>query len=97
MKMKYILIFITSLFLNNLIFSQEVEKDSTKKTIKVYKLRAGIDLYKPIYSRFNKDFEGIELVGDLNITDRIHLAAELGSEKKLFNLNKQILLQKVII
>ena len=30
----------------------------------------------------NKDFEGIELVGDLNFTDRIHLAAELGSEKK---------------
>ena len=82
MRMKYILIFITSLFLNNLIFSQEVENDSTKKTIKIYKLRAGIDLYKPIFSRFNSNFEGIELVGDLNITDRIHLAAELGSEKK---------------
>ena len=52
MKMKYILIFITSLFLNNLIFSQEVENDSIKKTIKVYKLRAGIDLYKPILQSF---------------------------------------------
>ena len=72
-------IFITSLFLNNLIFSQEVENDSTKKTVKVYKLRAGIDLYKPILSRFNSNFEGIELISDY-IEDIIE---ELDSMDKL--------------
>ncbi len=71
------------------VFCQELKDNSIKKSNdsitnknNPIRLRAGIDLFKPIISQFNSDYQGIELVGDLNFYKNIFIAAELGSEKK---------------
>ncbi|MGB2502452.1 MAG: DUF6048 family protein [Flavobacteriaceae bacterium] len=45
-------------------------------------LRAGIDLYKPIRTQFDKEFQGLEFVGDLKVGKRLYIASEIGTEKR---------------
>jgi hypothetical protein len=47
-----------------------------------YGLRVGIDLSRPITSFFNKDYTGLEFVGDYRLSQNLYLAGELGNEKK---------------
>ena len=45
-------------------------------------LRVGVDLYKLTRGLYDKDYKGIELVGDYRLTKKYYLAAELGNENK---------------
>jgi len=52
------------------------------KEKKTYGLRFGLDLHRLIGFQFNRDFSGIELVGDLRLGKDLYVAAELGNENK---------------
>lgn len=77
MKIKYIWPFIISLLFPLLSFSQAEEK-----TPRTYALRAGIDLIKPTLTQFGEGYQGVEIVGDLKLTNRLYVATEIGSERK---------------
>ncbi|WP_418262629.1 DUF6048 family protein [Flavobacterium faecale] len=47
-----------------------------------YGLRLGVDLYKLSRGFYDKNYKGIELVGDYRLTKKYFLAAELGTENK---------------
>jgi hypothetical protein len=47
-----------------------------------YGLRLGVDLYKLTRALYDKDYKGIEFVGDYRLTKKYFLAAELGNENK---------------
>lgn len=47
-----------------------------------YGVRVGLDLYKLTRGLYDKNYKGIELVGDYRLTKKYYLAAELGSEEK---------------
>ena len=60
------LFIISSLFLSWGTVAQEKEEVKPKqerKEPRTYALRAGIDLYKPIRSQFDKEYQGLEIVG----------------------------------
>lgn len=59
---------------------QEVKKDSIKTDR--YGLRIGVDLYKLTRGLYDKDYKGIEVIGDFRLTKKYYLAAELGFEDK---------------
>ena len=83
MKIKHIWLFITSmLFVGNVMMSQDSLSIEKVRDYKVFSLRLGADLFKPIKTSFEDNFQGFEIVGDLKINRRIFIAAELGSEKK---------------
>ncbi|MDO6604890.1 DUF6048 family protein [Arenibacter palladensis] len=46
-----------------------------------YGLRVGIDLSRPLISFLNDDYQGLEIVGDYRVTNKLYVAAELGNEK----------------
>ncbi|TDW52331.1 hypothetical protein EV144_1011020 [Flavobacterium sp. 270] len=56
-------------------------KNDTVKTDR-YGLRVGVDLYKLTRGFYDKDYKGIEIVGDFRLTKKYYLAAELGFEDK---------------
>lgn len=62
---------------------QEVKNDSIPvvKTNR-YGLRVGVDLFKLTRALYDKDYKGIELVGDYRLSKKYYLAAELGNENK---------------
>ena len=47
-----------------------------------YGVRVGIDLYKLTRALYDKDYKGIEFVGDYRLTKKYFLAAEIGNENK---------------
>lgn len=47
-----------------------------------YGVRVGIDLYKLSRSIYDKDYKGLELVGDYRLDKRRYFAVELGNENK---------------
>lgn len=60
---------------------QEVLKDTVIKTDR-YGLRVGVDLYKLTRGLYDKDYKGVEFVGDWRLTKKYYIAAELGYENK---------------
>ena len=46
------------------------------------RLRAGADLFRLVKSQVDPDYQGLELVGDLQITEKLYIAAELGTEQR---------------
>ena len=86
--MKYISKFTFSIVLVLLSFSgnaQEAKsatKDSVAPKTERYGLRVGVDLFKLTRSFYEKDYRGIELVGDYRLTRKHYLAVELGNENK---------------
>lgn len=62
--------------------AQEVKKDSVAPKTERYGIRVGVDAVKLIRSFVEKDYRGLELVGDYKLTRRHYIAAELGNEKK---------------
>lgn len=77
--LKYI-INILLLFISFVATSQETKaKDTVEDVYKDrYGIRLGIDIIQPIYSLFDEDKKGIEIVADYRITKIIYAAAELG-------------------
>jgi hypothetical protein len=47
-----------------------------------YGLRIGVDLYKLTRALYDKNYKGIEFVGDYRLTKKYFLTAELGNENK---------------
>jgi len=47
-----------------------------------YGLRVGIDVFRLARGLYDKDYKGIEVVGDYRLTKKYFLAAELGNENK---------------
>jgi len=62
--------------------AQEKTKDSIVPKIDKYGLRVGIDLGKVARTFYEKEYRGLELVGDFRIKKSYYLAAELGNENK---------------
>lgn len=62
--------------------SQEKKTDTTIVTTSRYGLRIGIDLFKLSRSFYEKDYTGLEIVGDYRLTKKYFLAGELGNENK---------------
>ena len=62
---------------------QEVQTD-TIAVVKTnrYGLRVGVDLFKLTRALYDKDYKGIEFVGDYRLTKKYFLAAEIGNENK---------------
>ncbi|WP_162127863.1 DUF6048 family protein [Flavobacterium phycosphaerae] len=59
-----------------------IKKDSIAPKKERYGLRVGVDLFKLTRSFYEKDYRGLELVGDYRLTRRHYLAAEIGNEDK---------------
>jgi len=47
-----------------------------------YGVRVGVDLYKLTRGLYDKNYNGMELVGDYRLTKKYFLAAEIGNENK---------------
>lgn len=47
-----------------------------------YGVRVGVDLYKLTRALYDKNYKGIEFVGDYRLTKKYFIAAELGNENK---------------
>tara|TARA_R110002126_G_scaffold74398_15_gene185592 strand:+ start:596 stop:1423 length:828 start_codon:yes stop_codon:yes gene_type:complete len=47
-----------------------------------YGLRVGIDVFRLARGLYDKDYKGVEVVGDYRLTKKYFLAAELGNENK---------------
>lgn len=69
-------------FTSNAQEKTEVKKDSIPHKKERYGLRVGVDLFKLTRSFYEKDYRGLELVGDYRLTRRHYLAAEIGNENK---------------
>jgi hypothetical protein len=66
-----------------LIQAQEAKvPDSIPVKINRYGLRVGVDLFKLSRSFYEKDYKGLEVVGDYRITKNYYIAGELGNENK---------------
>jgi len=59
-----------------------LKKDSVKPKTERYGLRLGVDLFKLSRSLYDKNYKGLELVGDFKFTRKHYLAAEIGNENK---------------
>lgn len=87
LKYTFSLLLVLSFFLSN---AQEVKtaenstgnNDSIKPKTERYGLRLGIDLFKLTRSFTEKNYRGLELVGDFKISRKHYLAAEVGNENK---------------
>lgn len=66
-------------------FSQSESIDLNPKDTTVhlqpYGLRAGVDLSRVARSFYDKDYSGLEFVGDYRLSQNLYVAAELGNEK----------------
>lgn len=58
------------------------KKDSIPPKTERYGLRLGVDLFKLTRSFYEKDYRGLELVGDYRLTRKHYLAVEIGNEDK---------------
>lgn len=62
--------------------AKETTTDSILPKTNRYGLRVGVDLYKLTRGFYDKDYKGVEFVGDFRLTKKYYLAAELGFEDK---------------
>jgi len=89
MKKRQTYLFIISLIIpSSMVFSQAESELNDSLTIKdkilnINKIRLGFDVFKPIKSSSDGDNLNYEIVGDLQITENLYLAAEYGSIDRL--------------
>ena len=57
-------------------------QDSIQKFPERYGLRIGVDLHRLSKSFYDKDYRGLEIVGDYRLTKKFYIAGELGNEEK---------------
>jgi hypothetical protein len=62
--------------------TDSIKKDSLVLKKERYGLRLGVDLFKLTRSFYEKDYRGLELVGDYRVTRRHFIAGEIGNENK---------------
>ena len=67
---------------NDLISNDTIIIKSDSLIKKDYKLRFGFDPVKTILSQTDKNYKGIEIIGDLNLFNNLFLTIELGTEDK---------------
>lgn len=70
------------LFLTAGAFAQAKKADTIVPKTQRYGLRVGADLSKIARTFYDKDYKGLELVGDYRLTKKIYIAGELGNENK---------------
>ena len=90
--MKHILKYTFSLLfvLSSLVSQAQVTKtqdtlkanDTIPPKVQRFGLRVGVDLFKLTRSFYEKDYRGLELVGDYRLTKKHYIAAEIGNEDK---------------
>jgi hypothetical protein len=73
---------IALILLSFLVNAQQKKIDSIPPKIEKFGIRFGADLFKLTRSFYDKNYKGIEFVGDYRITKNYYLAAELGNENK---------------
>jgi len=89
MKKRQTYLFIISLIIpSSMVFSQaesELNDSLTTKDkiLNINKIRFGFDIFKPIKSSSDGDNLNYEIVGDLQITENLYLAAEYGLTDRL--------------
>jgi len=89
MKKRQTYLFIISLIIpSSMVFSQaesELNDSLTinDKILNINKIRLGFDVFKPIKSSSDGDNLNYEIVGDLQITENLYLAAEYGLTDRL--------------
>ena len=57
-------------------------KDSIPSSVERFGVRFGVDVYKLSKSLYDKNYKGLELVGDYRVTKNYFVAAEIGNENK---------------
>ena len=63
---------------------KEQKKDTTAfKRTERFGVRIGLDLSKFARSLYDKNYKGLEIVGDYRLTKNFYLAAEIGNENKI--------------
>jgi hypothetical protein len=86
LKLSFSFLFVLITFLGQAQEKKETEEtkktDSIKPKTERYGLRVGIDLAKLSRSFYEKNYKGLELVGDFKVTRRHYLAVEIGNENK---------------
>ena len=83
--MKFMLKFsfnILILLLSVGVFAQDKKTDTIKPKTQRYGLRLGVDLSKIARTIYDKDYKGLEFIGDYRLTKKIYIAGELGNENK---------------
>lgn len=58
------------------------KKDTIIPKMERYGIRFGVDLFKLTRSFYEKDYRGLEVVGDYRLTRKHYIAVELGNEDK---------------
>lgn len=81
MKMKHMSKYIFSLvcLCTSLTVFSQVKNDTIKEK---YGVRVGIDLHRLSKSFYDKDYQGLEFIGDYRISQKFYVAGELGNENK---------------
>ena len=80
--MKHILKYTFSLLFVLFSIVGNAQKQDTTKIAQRYGLRVGLDLHRLSKSFYDKDYQGLEIVGDYRISKKIYIAGELGNEDK---------------
>lgn len=81
-KFSFSILFILLSFVSHSQEKETVKKDTIQAKTERYGLRVGIDLFRLTRMLYEKDYLGIELVGDYRLTRKHYLAAEIGNENK---------------
>ena len=80
--MKHILKYTFSLLFVLFSIVGNAQKQDTTKIAQRYGLRVGLDLHRLSKSFYDKDYEGLEIVGDYRVSKKFYIAGELGNEDK---------------
>ena len=80
--MKHILKYTFSLFIVLFSIIGNAQTKDTTKIAQRYGLRVGVDLHRLSKSFYDKDYQGLEIVGDYRISKKFYIAGELGNEDK---------------
>ncbi len=79
--LRYFTSLLAILLFSNLMAQEETVQDSLRYKQK-YGVRVGVDLSKPLRMLLEDGYTGLELVGDVRISKKFYVAAELGTEEK---------------
>lgn len=82
MKMKHMSKYIFSLLCLCISFQSSSQVKDTIKQKERYGVRVGIDLHRLSKSFYDKDYQGLEFVGDYRISQKFYIAGEFGNEEK---------------
>ena len=88
MNQVHIWLFIINLFIQlfcasaQKVVGEEVIDTLKRREKKPYTIRFGVDVSKPVMAQFDRDYFGLEFVGDIRLFSEFYGAIEIGNEKK---------------